>query len=218
MRGKKGFRGESYNMQAEALFLKRPETMGTSASGLQLNKLAYMATILGRFECAQQCFEAPGFNTTPQSESSPTDPRPKYLDFISRLARAVVSLPQHSTPLYKDVYSYTLSQSRDDQIPAPPPESALKSVLRKYVKSIPPLISSIRFLRALPQRLKRLSRSTIIQARWRLNFPDSPVEALFLEFGMKQQYLLAKRNRFLDNQAQPNQRHVMGMLEDLKFH
>lgn len=212
IRGKHGFRGEGYTAAGEAWFLKRPETVRDSTDGVQLNKLAYIATILGQFECAQQCFETSGFTPDPMSENHPTDPQPRYLDFISRLAAAVASLPQRSGPLFSDVYSYTQSQTRFPVI-APQPQS--QSTLRKYVKAIPPLVSAIRVLRTLPQRLKRLRRSTMIRARWRFNFPDSPVETLFLEFGLKQQYLLAKRNRFLDDQALPNQRLATELQKDL---
>ena len=215
IRGKHGFRGEGYTAAGEAWFLKRPETVRDSAGGVQLNKLAYIATILGQFECAQQCFETPGFKYKPQSESNPTDPQPRYLDFISRLAGAVASLPPRSVPLFSDVYSYTQSQTR---FPVVAPQPRSQSLLRRYVKAIPPLVSAIRFFRTLPQRLKRLSRSVMIRVRWRLNFPDSPVEALFLEFGMKQQYLLAKRNRFLDDQSLPNQRLATELLKDLTVH
>jgi len=196
MRAKHGFRGEGYNLNGEALFLKRPETVKDNAEGVQLNKLAYIAAILGQFECTQQCFETPGFKSKPYLDSSPAEPRLKYLDFTSRLADAVALLPQRSVPLFKDVYSYAQSQTRIRVIADQPKQSTLRNV----VKSIPPLLSTIRFLRRLPRQLNRLSRSAMARARWRFHFPDSDVEALFLEFGMKQQYLLAKRNRFLDSQ------------------
>jgi len=203
IRGKHGFRGEGCAADGEALFLKRPETVETSVDGVQLNKLAFIATAFKQFETAQQCFESTGFELMPPLQSKDTDQQPRYLDFISRLAGAVALLPQRSAPLFSDVVSYTRSQARF-QIEAPPPPPPPQSLLRKYVKAIPPLVSAIRVLRTLLRRLKTLRRSAMISARWRLKVPDSTVEALFLEFGMKDQYLLAKRNRFLDDQARPN--------------
>lgn len=198
-KGKHGFRGQGYNMDGEALFLKRPEAVKTSVGGVQLNKLAFIATIFGQFGCAQQCFETTGFEPNPQSQTSSPDQQRRYLDFVSRLAGAVALLPERSAPLFSDVHSYKQSLARF-QIVAPQPES----LLRKYVRAIPPLVSLIRRLRAYNQRIKTLSRSAMIWARWRLNYPDSPVEALFLEFGMKEQHRLAKKNRFIDDQARPN--------------
>lgn len=62
IRGKNGFRGEGYDVQGEALFLKRPKACKDS---LQLHKLAYIATVYGQFECAQQCFESADFEFPP---------------------------------------------------------------------------------------------------------------------------------------------------------
>ena len=213
IRGKHGFRGEGYVANGEAIFLKRPESVETSSGAVQLNKLAYIATILGQFERAQQCFETPGFKSHPQWEASGTDPQPRYLDFVSRLADAVALLPQRSVPRFTDVYSYTQSQTRSP-VMAPQPQSLLK----KYAKTIPPLVSAYRFLHTLPKRLKRIRRSVIIRASWRWKYPNSTVEALFLEFGLKDQYLLAKRNRFLDDQALPNQDLATRLLKDLTIH
>jgi len=206
IRSKLGFRGEGYVADGEALFLKRPETVETSAGGLQLSKLAYIATVFGRFECVQQCFETTGFEVMPPLQSMATDQQPRYLDFISRLAGAVELLPQRSALLFSDVISYAQSHAFF-QIMAPQPQSRL----RKYAKTLPPLVYVNRAVRGflfrvlwiLPRRLKALRRSAMMHARWRFKRPGSPVEALFLEFEMKDQYLLAMRNRIQDSEPPP---------------
>ncbi|GEM_PF-3313267 len=207
IRGKHGFRGAGYIAAGEAWFLKRPDSVNDNTVGTELSKLAFIATILGQFECAQQCFEATGFKYKPQLTRSPSEQQPRYLDFISRLASAVASLPVRSVPLFSDVYSNTQSQARG-KVASTQAQPRSKSLLRRFVKAIPPLVYAIGFLRNLPRRINQLSRSAMIRARWRFKFRDSTVEALFLEFGMKEQYLLAKRNRFLDDQALPNQKLV----------
>jgi hypothetical protein len=58
----------------------------------------------------------------------------------------------------------------------------------------------------------------MIRAYWRWKYPDCTVEALFREFGMKDQYLMAKRNRFLDDQVRPNQILATQSLKYLKIH
>ncbi|NQW23753.1 MAG: FkbM family methyltransferase [SAR202 cluster bacterium] len=196
MRGKQGFRGEGYTADGEALFLKRPEYVETSASGVQLNKLAFLATIFGQFECAQQCFETNGFEVMPPLQNGATDQQPQYLEFISRLAAAVALLPQRSALLFSDIYTYEQSKSRF-QVSAPQP------ALRTFVKKIRPLAAVIRNIRDLPARLKVLSNSAMIRASSRLKLSGSSVEALFLEFGMKEQYLLARRNRIQDGKTRP---------------
>lgn len=108
MRGKRGFRGEGYVAHGEALFLKRPEVLANSARGVQLNKLAFLATVFNQFECAQLCFEAQGFEPVPLKDGD-ADQQPQYLSFVSRLARAVASLPQRSTPLFSDLHSFNNS-------------------------------------------------------------------------------------------------------------
>lgn len=195
MRAKQGFRGQSYVMQAEAVFLKRPESVETSSSELQLKKLAYIATILGRFETAQQCFDSPEFDLSTELQRGAASQQPRYLDFISRLGRAVQLLPERSVPSFKDIYSYEQSQTR--QAWSPPQARPRQSLLKKLVRTVPPAVSIIKALRTIPQRL----RTARMRARWRFKYPDTAVEELFLEFDMKEQYILAKKNRFQDSQA-----------------
>jgi len=197
---KEGFRGKGYPLQGQVLFLKRPETVETRENGVQLNKLAFIATTFGQFQCAQQCFETTGFDIKNPSQNGGTHQQPRYLDFISRLADAVASLPQRTAPRFTDKQrSYTQSVARF-QIDPPQPQPQSQSLLRKYVKAIPPLVSVIRFLRTLVKPLKALSRSA---KKRRLEHSESTVEALFLEFGMKEQYLLAQRNRVHDSMILP---------------
>lgn len=203
IRGKHGFRGEGYTAHGEALFLKRPDTVDAGAQALQLNKLAFIAVIFRQFECAQQCFETPGFEISPPLPGSATEQQPRYIDFISRLARAVALLPRRSLPLFSDVYPYAQSQARFQVQPA-------QSLLRRCLKTIIPLVFVIRTLRILHRRLKGFGRDATIQGRaamiracWWFKYSSSAVEALFLEFGMKEQYLLAMRNRVLDSKADP---------------
>ena len=212
IRGRQGFRGQSYVMAAEAVFLKRPETLDPGLKRIQLRKLAFIATILGRFECAEQCFESLDFDLTTTSERRDANRQPRYLDFISRLAQAVALLPERSVPSFSDIYSYEQSQTL--QAWSPPQPRSQGSLFRRIVKTIPPAVSIIKTLRTLPLQFK----AAMIRARWRFKYQDSSVEALFLEYGMEELYLLAKRNRFLDSQEQQNQRLVAGMLKDLTIH
>jgi len=199
-RGKHGFRGQGYFTDGEALFLKRPEAVENSPNEMRLNKLAFIATIFGQFECAQKCFETTGFEPTPSSQTDPAGQQPRYLKFVSRLAEAVTLLPQRSSLLFSDIYSYKQSQARFQVGIAEP---GFQSLLRKSVRAIRPLAFVIRSLRTAQQRLKTIGKSTILHAGWRLKRSDSPVEALFLEFDMKEQYLLARNNRIQDRQARP---------------
>lgn len=186
MRGKDGFRGEGYPAHGEALFLKRPDAVVT---GLQLNKLAYIATVFGQFECAQQCFEAEGFAAIARSQEEVPEQQPKYLEFISRLAHAVTLLPQRSEPLFSDRYSYAQSRARFNLAADSP------TALRQFLKAIPFLAAAVRGVRALGPRLQTLQA----RAMWKLARSGSAVEALFLEFGMEKQFLLAVKNRLEDS-------------------
>jgi FkbM family methyltransferase len=146
MRGKHGFRGEGYVTDGEALFLKRPDALagGTPREdALQLAKLAFLATVFGRFECAQQCFETPGFHRELPSTDGSTDRPPRYLVFISRLAQAVASLPRRSVPLFSDRYSYEQSQARFQ------PGISQRSLLRTRLAAVAPLRTAVRALRTV---------------------------------------------------------------------
>lgn len=191
LRGKHGFRGEGYAAHGEALFLKRPETV---TSSLQLSKLAFIATTFGQFECAQQCFESMPFKTMTPSQNTATDEQPRYLDFVSRLARAVALLPPRSAPLFSDIYSFDQSEARF-QTPTSP------RGLGKYLRTITPLVFAVRIFRRLRPGLNALRISAMIKGNWWLKHSGSPVEALLLEFGMTDQYLLAMRNRILDSEV-----------------
>jgi FkbM family methyltransferase len=192
IRGKHGFRGEGYAAHGEALFLKRPETVQDS---LQLTKLAFIAATFGQFECAQQCFESPAFETMAPSSSTAADEQPRYLDFVSRLARAVALLPKRSVPLFSDVYSFAQSEARCQM------QTSRWALRKKYLKAIAPLGFAVRVLRLLRQRLNALRISAVIGGHRWFRHSGSAVEALFLEFGMTDQYLLAMRNRILDSEV-----------------
>jgi FkbM family methyltransferase len=192
MRGKRGFRGEGYVAHGEALFLKRPEMLANSDRGGQLNKLAFLATVFNQFECAQQCFEAKGFEPTPLRDGD-ADQQPQYLNFVSRLARAVASLPQRSTPFFSDLHSFSNSQARFQT------QTPRRSRLRKYLRTIDFLVSALGFLRSLRPILRKLREQAVVNACWFFRRPGSAVEALFLEYRMKEQFLLAMKNRIVDS-------------------
>ena len=196
IRGKHGFRGVGYAAHGEALFLKRPEAVTNS---VQLNKLAFIAATFGQFECAQQCFDSIAFERMAALQNPATDQQPQYLDFVSRLAGTVASLPQRSVPLFSDVYSCAQSEARFQT----QTQTSRRSLLGKYLRTITPLVFAVRVLRTLRQRLYTLRISAMIRAYGWFKRSGSPVEALFLEFGMTEQYLLAMRNRILDSQVRP---------------
>lgn len=200
IRGKQGFRGEGYVAHGEALFLKRPDTVTDS---IQLNKLAFISTIFGQFECAQQCFESNNFGTVSQPQNIAADPQPRYLDFISRLARAVDLLPQRSLPLFSDAYSFTQSDARFHR------QTYSAGIIKRFLKTIIPLVVVVRFFRSILgglsgslQRMYALRIPVTICICWWLKHSGSTVEALFAEFGMKDQYRLAMRNRIVDSRVQ----------------
>jgi FkbM family methyltransferase len=200
MRGKQGFRGEGYVAHGEALFIKRPDTVTDS---IQLNKLAFIATIFGQFECATQCFESKNFRMATQMQNIADHRQPRYLNFISRLERAVDSLPQRSLPLFSDVYSFTQSDARFHM------QTSSAGGLKVFLKTITPLVTVVRLAKSALRLLSRALSSTytfripiIIWCCWWLKRSGSTVEELFAEFGMKDQYRLAMKNRIADSWAQ----------------
>ena len=164
---------------------------------LQLAKLAFIATAFKQFECAEQCFEAPAFDATPPSQGKGEEHHPQYLDFIFRLSQAVSMLPQREMPQFSDVYTSALSEARFQV------QVVNGGTIVSYLKTITPLVIAIRTLRSLRRQLNWLRISAIIYGyRW-CRHSGSPVEALFMEFGMTEHYVLAMRNRILDNQMLP---------------
>lgn len=180
-RGKQGFRGKGYAADGEAIFLKRPETVDPGENGVRLKKLAFLATVFSQFELAQQCFETPGFDIMPQLPNGANDRQPRYLEFITRLAGIVASAPQIAAPLFSDVFPYTGTSA--GLIEILPPRTTLQNLLL---------------------RLKWFKNSAMLHAAWEFKRSGSKIEALFLEFGMKEQYLVSRTNRIVDSWIQPN--------------
>jgi FkbM family methyltransferase len=198
-RGKQGFRGEGYVAHGEALFLKRVDTVTDS---IQLNKLAFIATVFGQFECAQQCFESNHFKNLSPLENSACEPSPRYLEFVSRLACAVDKLPQRSNPLFSDFYSFSQSDARFRI------QTNNDSTVKIFLKTITPLVAFVRLLRSMKGllednllRVYALKIPLLINIGWWLRYSSSEVEALFIEFRMKEQYRLAMKNRIEDSWA-----------------
>jgi hypothetical protein len=179
-RGKQGFRGKGYVADGEAIFLKRPETVDPGENGIRLKKLAFLATVFSQFELAEQCFETTGFDIMPPLQNGANDRQPCYLEFVTRLAGVVASAPHISAPLFSDVFPYTGTSA--GLIGIPQPRSLLQDVLL---------------------RLKWFRNSAKLHAAWKFKLSGSNFEALFLEFGMKDQYLVSRTNRIEDSWIQP---------------
>ena len=201
MRGKQGFRGEGYVAHGEAFFLKRSEAVTDST---MLNKLAFIATIYGQFEFAQKCFQSNYFHVESQAQANTAVPKPQYLYFISRLARAVEMLPERSLPLLF-ILNNAENAVRENT------SSFQASIIKLYLKKISPLITLVRFSRSILQWLKAaISRideyklSIMISICWWLKHSGSTVEELFVEYKMEDQFRLAMRNRILDTRGLPS--------------
>ena len=215
MRGKQGFRGEGYVAHGEALFLKRPDTVTDST---QLKKLAFIATIFGQFECAEQCFELNKYGGAFQMNNNATDQHPCYLDFITRLERIVNLLPMRSIQLFSDKYSFEQSDARfqTQTLDEVGKRSFIKipstlSIFKNQLKTIKALVKLVRFCRSvLPSRRHiylRLFTSGMtlrIWSCWWLGYSCSTVELLFRQFGMKYQFQLVMRNRLVDSMQKNN--------------
>lgn len=74
-----------------------------------------------------------------------------------------------------------------------------RSRLRKYLRTIGFLVLALGFLHSLRPRLRKLREQLMVNACWFFRRPGSAVEALFLEYRMKEQYLLAMENRIVDS-------------------
>jgi FkbM family methyltransferase len=202
IRGKQGFRGEGYVTDGEALFLKRPDAIEPEREApraLQLNKLAFIATVFGRFECAQRCFEAPGFEPLASSRTA-SGSDPAHLAFIARLAEAVARLPERSVPVFSGRFSSAQSRARFSAH-----GGASSSALRRRLAGIRFLAQAVRAARSARRAarvaalsLRKTLVASVVPLRWLLRRPGSPVEAVFLEFGMKPQFFLAARHRAQD--------------------
>ena len=197
IRGKQGFRGDGYVAHGEALFLKRPKFV---TCPIQLKKLAFISTVYGKFECAQQCFESNNFKMELQAPDINPDSKLGYLDFILRMAKAVDSLPNRTLPLFSDIYSFTQSKDRFKK------QSSNINGFKVLLKKITPLVTLVRFFKSVFRvfssslgRVHAYKISIQIFFCWRLKLPSSEVEALFLEFGMKAQFYLAMKNRIFDS-------------------
>ena len=128
------------------------------------------------------------------------DAQERYLAFIARLASAVSMLPNRSVPLFSERFSYEQSHARFQ------PKGALRRLwLHSSLANVGPLVRVVRALRALGHHRRLLARqftlwarTMMIRARWRLQRPGSSVEAVFMAFGMKSQFLLAMKHRIED--------------------
>ena len=202
MRGNQGFRCEGYVAHGEGLFLKRPDTVTDS---IQLKKLAFIATVFGQFEGAQQCFEPKEFEIALQPQNIAPDPQSRYLDFISRLARTVDLPPQRSSPLFSDVYSFAQSDARFQT------QTDSAGGVRRFLKTFTFLVTAVRFWRSILHDLNNIYQSIyarripiMLSCGWWPRHSGPTVEALFAEFGMKDQYRLAMRNSIIDFLVQPS--------------
>jgi FkbM family methyltransferase len=200
IRGKQGFRGKGFTTHGQALFLKNPNKINDN---LQLNKLAFIATVFFQFERSQQCFESENFSVLSETSIVFNNSSPRYLNFIARLSEIVKKLPERSSPLFSDNYSFDSSNERFN---LKNHENDFLNIIKNLIKKIAPLVLIVHLGRHVIDVLKRLFCvykealvSVRIIATWWKILPCSKVEKLFIDFQLKEQYLVVVNNRIQDS-------------------
>jgi FkbM family methyltransferase len=192
IRGRSGFRGKGYAAHGEALFLRNPDTISCP---IMLKKLAFISTVYGQFETAQQCLMLLNSKKFDFKIRMAETKKLKYLDFLEDLEQVVKLLPMRSAPLFSDIYTSFDSEARFK-------ESGIKSdkAWKQYLKGIPSIVFCVRFIKKLFYKIIVLKIKFKIQSNILFKKSGSNIEKLLLEYEMYDQYYIAMKNRILDNE------------------
>lgn len=199
-RGKQGFRGNGFTTHGQAFFLKNPSKLNNN---LQLNKLAFISTVFYQFERSEQCFESEHFTMISEKSIFSHKSFPRYLNFVARLSEIVKKLPDRSSPLFSDNYSFVSSNERFN---LKKHENHYFNSIKILIKRITPLVLIVHFGRHIIKLSKRSFYvfkealvSLRVMASWWKILPCTKVERLFIEFQLKEQYLIVINNRIQDS-------------------
>ena len=190
MRGKHGFRGRGSNLDGEALFVKRVESIDGNDTALKLNKQAFIATAFGQFEITQRCVEDDRFKKFDKKSGHNS----QYLEFISRLTDVVAALPQRPSPLFSDSYSYEQSEYRFKYVQKKiDGDDSIRTFLVKW------FMKGFRKANCSAYMFK-IFRAKAGRVLWKFGIRLAPIEILLREYHMEDQFHWAYANR-VDDEA-----------------
>lgn len=184
-----GLRGEGFQYYADALYLRRLDSLGSDGleSYIMLQKLAFIAVIFNQLAYALQCLKRG--QTLEVQDSISEDLRERsYYKFLRTLERKAQSMPNVFPKGFASTYTFEASRARFQR--SVRPQSRIKESLRRVPKVFSLLRRARNVARKVVYGIKRLPFVvTCLFAR------SSGVETVLIDYGLKAQAKIVRGKR-----------------------
>lgn len=192
-----GFRGEGFQIFADALFLRKTESIGDSTENdlvmhTMLRKLAFISIIFNQFEYGLQCLE---LSRDKKREYQNKFGDICYYSFLEELEGRLSEMAPKYPRIFSEKYTFDVSKRRFEcrsSLMEKMPDG--KRTLREelWLKYVYP---NIYFIADIYEFLIGRIWSGIAF----FILPNSPVEKVLRKYGLKKQFRLLKRNRAIQS-------------------
>lgn len=187
-----GLRGEGLMMHADALYLRRLDSMPDDDSQryVMLRKLAFFAIVFDQFEYALECLNQSNA-TNISSETARALSELSYSRFLDELEEQRQRMPSHFLPTFRELYpTRDESDARTESSKAFPEKSSIRRVWRH----IPYLFPLSRRIRRIWAKQAALSISILSVFK-----QHSHVENILIAYGLTAQAKLLRKNRLVQS-------------------
>lgn len=183
-----GLRGEGFQTSGDAFFIKKIENIEPQNNVdhfLKLQKMAFIAILHNQFEYGINCLERSISIDRQYSILKQLKDVPIYCKFISDLEKQIKKVPKYFPPTFAEKYTFRASRNRFDA------SENKESYIKDTIKKIPWLLTFF--------RLFRKAKSSIKSELFKLIMPYSNVEKVLINYELKPQADILKRNRLIQS-------------------
>jgi len=181
-----GLRGEGFQLFADALYLRRLDTI--SSNGLEayimLQKLAFIAIIFNQLEYGLECLKQAQTLDVPDSDRENLSEL-TYYKFLKKLEQQAQNMPKVFPKTYASQYSFEAIQS-SFQVPV-----FTRPGTRERLRSVPMLFPFLRRLRQVVLGITRLP----VRVGKSLFVKYSGVETTLIDYGLQKEAELIRKKR-----------------------
>lgn len=194
-----GLRGGGFQVSADALFLRKIDTVVKSSDSdsrrfIMLRKLAFIAAVFNQFEYGLECLRQ-SKEAADNSAGSQRDP--DYLSFLRDLEDAIAQMPQaYPATFISKFRSFQMSKSRFEKAALDTARHSMPEWIKQILRQMPIVYPLLKYTRAAFNNFFKLfcQMALCLEAVF---CASTKVEKIFLKYGLISQAKLLKKNRII---------------------
>jgi hypothetical protein len=187
-----GLRAQGFQLQGDALFIRRVDAISADQHPDAVNmlkKLAFIAIVFNQFEYGLKCLERASQLEVEETPLGLLD-QPSYLQFLKALDATVVNTPRIFPQTFGTRYTFEASKDRFNGSGESLGEAKIKKSTSRFTVRLGAITNRFRWSKWLKRKVVRIvTRARVPQRR------NSTVEELLIKFGLVDQARILKEKR-----------------------